>query len=1270
MRTLVEGIKDLLEKNFSKKVENLGINSISSELESLEDVVEYQFLDTDEEKKKFEIIRNNIWVSIKSEANAMDEKWDEAYFWFIDQMVYSFFNRIFSIRIMEELELLKESTFKPQADLGNRSARMAKIQEMYSEHSEEDWIIFLLKDVFSEISEEIKILFSKDDATTQIWPDAQTIEIILDKFNSLSSEIYKAEDCIGWFYHYYVLKFRKGHKTMSSHGSKSPKNPHYLSILNTVYTPRWMVRILVDNSLGHWWLNHNPESVLFLDSPFFIKKVPTELKLTTDDPKKLKILDPACGSGNFLVYAFSCLIDIYQEKYPKWALSKIITSILTNNLYGIDINRRPAQLSALALFIISKRFLKEKSPEELKTFQMPVVNIICCDIRTPSSKAKTLLLYKIPEQQKKIMNDVLELFNNADQLGSLIDIRGLQNELDKLRKTSLDKFMDGNEQVNLYDLQNLVETVLGDNDQNIGLQIFGSQAKSALSLAQLLMYKYDIIMGNPPFGLMIDSTKTRLRKQFPYSYGDLVSSFVDQSLRLLKPNGYIAMVTDFSFLHLPKFEKFRLNILLLKSYIQYLMITGLGALPNARNVPTLFITRKFSITNESIKGLYRYVEYNSSQQFQSNIYISHIKEDIKSINFWDESTPFPKGWNRIPQKKFLLLPRAVIDLTIEEKYEPLLAFFKQNPRLDYNQLKAEEKLRIKIKNQIARSFHGLISGNNNKFIRIWHEIYSNKKIVRDQFLPFSKGGGDIRYYLNNTYLIWWNEKSIEMMKNEKGALSNLKLVNNSNLHWSKASGKPRGRFNISQKGLILGGSSMGIKIQEDINKFALLSYLNSKFCVFFGRLQTKDRKWQPGTIARFPILLDFLKKSSNLKTLSEESYSLRRLWDTGYPMSPIFTESLIDKVLSSNNNKKLLLPETGHPFCEEYYSCESETAKRINTIRIDPRNKSFKTLIDTVFQRFSILTNRLDKIDNEIDKILYELISESTQQALNEYYKRYIGELEYIPEPDIWLKDFLMANIIDTVKNSKRGILTMKNYRDEEDGLYSQFIKLLCQKFVKEEQNLRPFLDELRLLLGKTLEEWIKNDFFFYHCQRFGGRPIIWQLTSKKSPKSKDALNLFMFYHRLNQNTLSTIRVDYVQPILKIHEQNREAGIISEDDMFKFDELNDFLRTILELEEGYREIPNANSLTGKKTIRGKGDDKTWEWVFGEAAKIIKNGYKPDLFKGVLVNLIPLCLNIPDNKKDKFDIQYHSLCPRGTIKKILKKLDTLDQLKQTSIRTKK
>jgi hypothetical protein len=1233
-------------------------------------------LDNETDRQAFNELQTELWNAIKVETEATGEMWPEAHFWFVDRMVYTFLNRLFAIRVMEALDLLGESTLVPQADLGNRSARMARIQEQNPGKNMFEWLQLVLRDVFAEIGKDVRILFDESDIASIIWPSGQIIEQLVHQLNTINPELYKASDIIGWFYHYYVLKIRKGHKTMSSHGSKSPANPNYLSILNTVYTPRWMVRVLIDNSLGNLWREINPESRIFTDSPYYIRKGTEPIINGIKDIVGIRILDPACGSGNFLVYSFEKLVDMYLETFPDWPIIKIVTSILSNNIFGIDINRRPAQLSAFALFIAAKKIIKTRAPDDLTNFKSPIVNVICCDIRIPHDKNEIIFSQKIKDPRiQKLLKDIVERFNDADQLGFLIDIKGIQEEINRIQKDietlskknpKLDSFII-TETSKPFNLPMFLSDLLEDLDGNIGIQIFGQQAKNAATLASLLLQNYDLIMGNPPFGLTIEATKLKLKSSYPDSYNDLVSAFIDQSLRHVKINGYVAMVTDFSFLHLPKFENFRAKIFLAQTYIQSLIIIGLNALPDARNYPALFVIRKVNhIDTDEFIGLYRELRYQFNKNFADHIYRDDLLNDIQKINSDIDGKELPPYWCYINQNEFFTLPRYVIDLSISTKLKPILELFVKYPGKESYEDDSQESKIV--------GYDGFNTGRNEQFIRYWFEtqthmireaigINSDNELPSNEnepFIPYSKGGGDIRYYLSNGFILWWTQNSLLEMKKLKGSrIFNLNSIGKYSLIAPVSSGRSRCRINVAQKGIGMDGVSIGFSIVErGSEKFSIMAYLNSKLGAFFGRILMKDRKWRAGIITRIPLPLEMINlKQEMLKSLSKESFELRRDWDTTYPMSPIFSNSLLDSILGEN-----ALPNTGHPFCKEYTHCESETSLKIGEMRLEPKTATIQQLLKVAEERFNILTNRLDEIDETINNCLCnDLLDYEAEKALNEYFDKFVGVLYWKADPEKWIKDFLMANIILLIKNTPKGIVTLKTFNLEEKSLYEELIDLLCIKFDRKINDLQSILNELEKLFGKDLEHWIAEDFFFYHVQRFGGRPIIWQFSSRSKSKKENAIDLFVDYSKLTENSLPNIRVTYLAPLIRSLEQRKLIGTLPKDDVPVIDELEDLYKAFSLLETGNPNFPTPNQVTGKNTQKGKGDDKTWEWVFNKAANIVKDGYRPDLSLGVLINILPLCIDLENKKQISLALNFKAICPKGTLKHVLKKIALLDQL---------
>ncbi|GAB4318338.1 MAG: hypothetical protein Kow0069_21400 [Promethearchaeota archaeon] len=1271
-RRTIEKVKGLLEKEFRRILaDEYGIQGHEDVPVPLEQVVRYQVLATAEEKDAFRKRREKVRQAVQLEADQVGS-WEEGFYWYVDHQVYTFFNRVFAVRVMEELGLLSESTLVPAPDLGNRSARMARIVDAHPGASREEAHVLTLRDAFEEIGREVSVLFEDEDPEATLWPRGLVIEKVLTCLAEIDPKTFSAPDAVGWFYHYYVVNYRKSHKTMSGHGGKNPRNTYLLSILNTVYTPRWMVEFLVVNSLGRWWQDAYPDSRLFTGHPLFIQNQRLFPHHPADQRKleEIRVLDPACGSGNFLVYAFECLFQMYREAHPSWPVGEVISQILSRNLFGIDINRRPAQLAALALYLHAKRLLKANaSPEEANKFRMPAVNIFCCDIRLPEDDSRTLFFQQIRNPHlAKIVKDILDQFEHADEIGSLMNLNELHRQFHSLKK-----------QRTLYDylkkplsspahLVEYVDQVVPRDLHHVGVQVFGRQARRAISLAQALMDEYDFIFTNPPFGLLVKRTQARIKESYPHSYMDLVAAFVDQALRLLRENGCAALVTDHSFMHLPKFEKFRKNVLLTNAFIQTLFLAGEGALPDAANKPVLFVLRKTQYTNES-PSLFRYL---LERFFRSTDF---IKSDIHAINSWDGRGPLPPRWSRLPQALFLDLPGAVIAPIITEDVAPLVEFFRKYPPLDPRTMRGVRRAHPEWLH-VGRCFKGISTGAYAAFLRYWFEVPPSTIRLAEHvsdlsevpsrperpWVPCSKGGGDKRYYLANGYVAWWSAEAIGQMKKGEARLQNIPLLGRSHIHWSRV-GKRRGRFCISQKGLLATSAAFCLLISNDDERdlqHSLLGFLNSLPCFFFGNFLTKDRDWNVGIVGRFPIPLEFLRERSELGDLAKESHDLRRDWDTGYPMSPLFAETLVDKVLVPNPTvERRGKPKTGHPFTADYKPCQSPTARAIDAITVPPQTATFKDLLDAVEKRLGVLTRRLDEIDREVDDVCFRLVPPETRLAVESAYEGTIGPLEYPVERNTWLRDFLMANLVALVRAAPRGVITLYPHPRSAEGLYNQFVALLEEKFQRDAAGVQPLLRELETLLKKPVERWIADDFFAYHCQRFGGRPVVWQFTSRLKPTMAAALDVFVDYHQVTADTLPNLRVDCVEPVLEYYQQQQAAGLLPADKAHFPEELTQFAAALRELaEEGYDELPTMNALTGKRVARrGMGDDKAFWWVAENALEVVRGGYHPDPMKGVLVNLLPLCLEVPGESRWK------AICPQGTAKRILKKIDTLDQLRQ-------
>ncbi|NIO37315.1 hypothetical protein GTO27_06370, partial [Candidatus Bathyarchaeota archaeon] len=316
---------------------------------------------------------------------------------------------------------------------GDRSRREYEIAEKHRERSPEELLKFSLLEAFREVSEEIKVLFDTNDEYSLLFPELLTLRKLIEFFSKvIPEENWKEDDIIGWIYQYYNEEARAKFKKEK----RKPKADD-IPVINQFYTPRWVVRVLVDNALGRLWLEMNGRCPKLGDA---IERTKEQMgnpygdivdefcsymvPLSQEPPprkskrvREIKVLDPACGSGHFLVYAFDVLFRMYREDEPGTSVTEIPRLILENNLFGIDIDLRAVQLAALSLYLKAKRY----NPS-LKITKM---NLVCADARITDGEVRKIFLERFsddPELQR-IFTKIFEDLEYTYEIGSLLKVR-------------------------------------------------------------------------------------------------------------------------------------------------------------------------------------------------------------------------------------------------------------------------------------------------------------------------------------------------------------------------------------------------------------------------------------------------------------------------------------------------------------------------------------------------------------------------------------------------------------------------------------------------------------------------------------------------------------------------------------------------------------------------------------------------------------------------------------------------------------------------------
>lgn len=552
IKNVVLSLRDDLEKEIENRLDNIGIY-IDKEWKDGRSLTHLK-------KEELEN-RKRVGAFIKREEKiGLDQK--KATSEFIKEASYTWINRLLGLKCMECRGLIEEViTIRPE--YGGRSKRHRDFREKNPDRAAEadDGLTTCLFSAFEEVTEEIKVLFDPKNEYSLVIPRYTTLKKAIEKINKeLDYNTYREDEFLGWVYQYF--NSREKDRVFEEVRTKKKKiSGSDIINVTQLYTEKYMVRFLVENSLGAIWMEMYPDSQLCNKWEYFVKD-PNNSRRETKPVKEIKFLDPAGGSGHFQLYAFDLFYDMYLEEgiIPK---DQIPEFILLYNLHGIDIDLRAIQLSALGLYMKAK----SKNPD----MKVQHMNLVSADaIMLDSAILEEFLQeFKDDETAQELIKTIWQGLENVRELGSLLKVEEQIDEVIKRQKDKrLDFFGEGNgkgwEQWKrdlLAALKRYYEKAAQTFD--INKQMFASEACKGVQLLDLLEQRYDVVATNPPY-MSNKNMGTNLSnglKLFYKNNSDLYAAFIERNLQLLSLSGYIGMITQQSFMFINTFEKLRKLIL-------------------------------------------------------------------------------------------------------------------------------------------------------------------------------------------------------------------------------------------------------------------------------------------------------------------------------------------------------------------------------------------------------------------------------------------------------------------------------------------------------------------------------------------------------------------------------------------------------------------------------------------------------------------------------------------------------------------------------------
>ena len=1032
---------------------------------------------------------------IKKRESLVKEVNNKGFDTVVEEVAYTWFNRIIAIRYMEVNDYLptrtrvlsSEDEVKTEPDIVTEALNLnlnfseedrQKILKYEEENNDDKLFQFLFIKQCNKLNEILPRLFVKTDDYMELLIDIKFTDensVVRQLINTIPEEDFGNQvEIIGWLYQFYNSELKD--ETFTNLKKKIKIGEKQIPPATQIFTPDWIVKYMVENSLGKLWIESHPNEELKSSWKYYIPNVNQDSEVESQlvnmkhevneiTPQDIKIIDPCMGSGHILVYVFDVLMQIYLSE--GYTVNDSVISILENNLYGLDIDDRAYQLSYFAIMMKAREYNKDVFNKEIK----PQVYSLT-DSKLISKNTLKSLTLENPDIEIDLVN-LINSFNNVKLVGSLLSI----------------------ENINIGNIENTVLSL--KNKQFINLDIANTNELELLldiiNQYKILSEKYDAVITNPPYmgsRSMDKRLSDFLKENYPSTKSDLSTVFMEKSFALSKEYGFIAMINIPVWMFISSYEKLR-NYILEYSTIINLIDMGRGVFGSDFGT-VAFVINNFYLDN--FKGIYR-------KLYEKKVAVDTVEK--KEVLFLDEN------YNKysLNQNKFKQIPGMPI------------AYWVTNNIIDCFSIGEDITKYID-------TFQGIITGNNNKFLRYWYEISSenlalNKESMDDidlnqtYWIPYNKGGKFRKWYGNQDYVVNWKNGPHDKTRG-KAQFSDFYLRDS--VSWSYiAFATLATRY--YPKGFLWDVHGSGLFDKED-NLFYIQALLTSKVGMAILKVINSSLSFQVENILQVPIIFDESKKEE-IDILVEQNIEIsKKDWDSfetswnflKHPflkfrnnlLSDNFNEwkhsqqIFIDKVLNNENR----LNEIFINIYNLKNELDPETEVKDITIYNPVLNNDVKSFISyavgCMFGRYSLDEEGLQFSGGKFD--------------INNYSK-------FIPDDD---------NIIP--------ILDTAYFGDDIVGRFEEFIKI-CFGDETLEENL-DFIAEALNKKGKTSREVIRNyfltDFYKDHIQTYKKYPIYWQFDSGK----QNAFKCLIYMHRYDSSIVARVRTDYLHKTQKAIEQN------------------------------------------------------------------------------------------------------------------------------------
>lgn len=1013
----------------------------------------------------------------------------------MEEVAYTWFNRFSALRFMEVNGYLpshvrvftdENNAFKPQILAEALHLELDKLDEdkvyaLKETEQTEELYKYLLIVQCNALNSILPGMFQTiADYTELLLPDNLLREgsVIEQMISQIPEDNWQdAVQIIGWLYQYYNSEKKDDVFAALKKNVKITKEN--IPAATQLFTPDWIVRYMVENSLGRLWAEGHPDAkAQLLPTPeeqaaytagnrdpedtkwhYYLEEAQQEPQVQAQlseiskqyadlTPEQIKVIDPCCGSGHILAYLFDVLMQIY-ENYG-YTPRDAVTSILQNNLYGLDIDDRAAQLAYFAVMMKARRYDRRFFSHTTQ----PHVYAIEESNHIEAADVEFFCNGKL--ELKDAMHTILTQLYDAKEYGSILTIT--PQDWDALY-ARFDEVAD---------------------ESSFHRESIRKKLLPLVRVAQTLAQKYDVVVTNPPYmgaSNMNSDLSEYVKKYYSDSKSDLFAIFIEVCSRMAKQNGYQAMITQHAWMFLSSFEKLREKMMLTET----ISMAHLGARAfeeiGGEVVQTTAFVRCANHV-EGYKGTYCRLIEPTSQQGKEEMFLA--------------------GQNRYTanQDDFAKIPGASVAYWVSKK---LYSTFRNSLLYDYTISDGQNK-----------------TGDNAKFVREFWEVRNSNVGKGKKWLFYAKGGGYRKWYGNLSEVVNWSEEAREFYKNDKICrIIPEYLWYKAGITWSLISNNPSFRLLPEEATFDVGGSSIFLKDNSNIE--FVLGLLNSKVFSYVQKIVNPTINIQVKDIRVMP----FVKKNENEITgLAEEcSFLSKEDWDS-FETSWDFTRHPFIKAITKYPN----MMDIGNIYLAECYDIwAGECEERFEKLKAN--EEELNCIFIDIYGLQDELTPEVEDKDVTVRKAdlgrdVRSFISYAVGCMFGRYSPTYDG-LAYAG--GTW--DDSKYNIY---KPDADGIIPICDDEYFEDDMMGRFVEFV--RVVYGDSSLEDNLRFVANALGgkgqpkEVIRNYFLNDFYTDHCKIYQKRPIYWLFDSGK----KNGFKCLIYLHRYQPDTIARIRTDYV----------------------------------------------------------------------------------------------------------------------------------------------